>query len=128
MAITGAEQASLGLEQLTGRRHVADSDREASIHKKKRGKPSQPQHGVGCVFLSEISQQQVEDIVLGAGAEHALVQRAADQLRIVNDYERVVIAHVLVLGVVLAFIPQIYLKEICFLFIFFVHLKLIIIN
>ena len=107
LGVSLAEEVALGAEQARSGRDIANADREASIHEKERGDASQSQHGTRRVLLAEVAQQQVEDVVLGAGAEDALVERAAHELAVVDDHVGVVGAHVLAARVILALGAQV---------------------
>ena len=48
---------------------------------------SQAGHGVGGFQLSPVPEQDVEDVVLGAGAQGALVQAAAHQLAVLDHHD-----------------------------------------
>lgn len=49
-----------------------------------RSKPCQAGHGVGSLQLPPVSQQNVENVVLGAGSQSSLVHAATHQLTVVN--------------------------------------------
>ena len=48
--------------------------------------PSEPPHAVGCHLGAVVSVQDVEDVVLGAAAQHGLVQRPGQVLRVPDHY------------------------------------------
>lgn len=51
-----------------------------------RGQSGQARHGVGRLQLPPVSQQDVEDVVLGSRSQGALVHAAAHQLTVVDHH------------------------------------------
>ena len=52
-----------------------------------RSESCQAGHGVSGLQLSPVSQQDVEDVVLGAGSQGALVHAATHQLTVVDHHD-----------------------------------------
>lgn len=57
-----------------------------TLTQKHRGESGQARHGVGRLQLAPVPQQDVEDVVLGAGSQGALVHAAAHQLTVVDHH------------------------------------------
>lgn len=51
-----------------------------------RGKPRQARHCVGSLQLSPVPQQDVENVILGARSQGALVHATTHQLTVVNHH------------------------------------------
>lgn len=63
---------------------VALAEKPQTLTEVDRRQPGQPRHGIGCFVLAPVTQQDVEDVVLGARAQSALVHTAAHQLTVLN--------------------------------------------
>lgn len=49
-----------------------------------RSQPGKPRHGIGSLVLPPVSQQDVEDVVLGPRPQGPFVHAAAHQLAVLN--------------------------------------------